>query len=209
MNSFRPASHLRHFTAVTMVELIMAMAVGVVLFATILTLLVHTQRASDRVILREQMMQDALVIEHKLGGILGRAVPDARLTASGLPASRFTAEAIEFYAAGDKLERWTVSAEPAGGGENAPVQVAARRDGVEAGALTGAGAALPMGVGFDKFDSVIKFQFANEYDGLTPQWSTSSDAAPRVIRYTIIISDPRDRAVPVMVSNSVRWPDLD
>ncbi|GAB4321551.1 MAG: hypothetical protein Kow0059_16200 [Candidatus Sumerlaeia bacterium] len=195
--------------AMTTAELTMAMAIGVVLLGLLLGLFISTQKASDRIILREQMFQEAMVIDDKLAALLRRAVPDERLEVPNLPASRFTAWQIEFYATGEQLQRWTIRPERQGTEAQGPMYAAAASAPATGGGVGQPEAPRPLGLGLGKFNTSIQFAYAEQYEGLAPRWNDSADRPPRVIRYTITVQDRQDRAAPVVISSALCWPALD
>lgn len=193
--------------AFSLMELLISMAVALVILGVVFAILINVQAGSDRVVTREQIAQELLVIDTKLGTFLSQTIPDERLSDEGLPASRYEQKEMEFYIANEGLKRCLIKVVEEEGARNTARIVVSMAPVIE-GKVGDFSASIPLGVGRDKYKSTIYFSYTSDYDGLAPKWQSSTDETPRVVRYAISVMHPNRPELTQIATSARRLPNL-
>ena len=177
----------------TLVEVLVVVAVGLLVVGLIVEALIVTNRAADKLTLREGMRQEALLIAQSVEKLTRfRVAPDelAPGAAAGVSEQYSPAElrlCSPVYG-GDK-ERIFQTVSSAGGDEK--VQCVTMRP---AGSTEpGKAPAKRLGASSERFRSDIAFRYASQFEGLEPVWSDQATTAPKLIEYTVRVwpNDPK------------------
>lgn len=200
---------------ITLIELIVAMAAGLILFGLVIGILIRTSAATNATVLKESMRQEARLITDAIVKSLKQILPAGEL-AQGAAAgvTHFAENQMQFlslYAATEsqpvqyviangqdattQLNHVVMKSTPIIQEPSAPV------------AETETGEQV-LGIRGENLESEVRFLYASTFDMLSPQWTVSLEPGmiPRVVEITVIVSDPAERVAAVTVTTSLALP---
>ncbi len=208
----------RQQNGITLIELIVAIAGGLIIFGLILGILIRTSAATDASILKATMRQEGRLITDTVVKSLKQFFPVSELAqAAPTGVTHFAENQMQFRSlhmakesqplqylitnrrdAKTQLNRVMM--------ERAPLAQKAASPSPESEAREQALGILGLGVG--DVESEVRFQYASTFEMLSPQWvvALKPGTVPRVVEITVIIRDATDRLEPVTITTSLALP---
>ncbi len=208
----------RQQNGITLIELIVAIAGGLIIFGLILGILIRTTAATDANILKATMRQEGRLITNTIAKSLKQFLPSGELAqAAPTGATHFAENQMQFRSLHMAKE-------------SQPLQylITNRRDAktqlnrvMMESTLLGQSVASPspesetseqalgvLGLGVGDVESEVRFRYASAFEMLSPQWvvALKPGAVPRVVEITVIIRDATDRVEPVTITTSLALP---
>ena len=194
--------HKHRCKALTLVELLVVIAVGVMVFGLILQIFISTNRAADKDTTRSTMAQEASLIAQQVEQALqGYRV---ELTAQQIN-PEFTPERLTFIALQfqpDSTARTVTLMNQVQDNHNRIVEVTVSiPEAVDKKRETNI-----LGLKEELIDTSILFEYATQIEDLTPVWQgeISVTEIPLLIKYTITVKDVRNRVKPLVITSTVR-----
>ncbi len=205
----------RQQNGITLIELIVAIAAGLIIFGLILGILIRTSAATDANILKATMRQEGRLITNIIVKSLKQFFPMSELAqAAPTGVTHFAENQMQFLSlhmakqsqpvqylitngrdAKTQLNRVMMERTPLAQKVASPSPETETRE-----------QALGLGVGNVK--SEVRFRYASTFEMLSPQWvvALKPGAIPRVVEITVIIRDATDRVESVAITTSLALP---
>jgi hypothetical protein len=197
---------------ITLIELIVAIAAGVMIFGVILAILIRTSEATDASILKATMRQEGRLITDTIVKSLKQCFPATELGQSEPSGTTHFAEnQMQFLSLHMAKESQPVQCLITNG-QDAKTQLT--RVMMKTTPLTGP-ADFPtsetevreqtLGVGGTNIEGQVHFRYASSFKTLSPQWvaALKPGRIPRVVEITVIIRDAEQRVEPVTHTTSL------
>ncbi len=208
----------RQQNGITLIELIVAIAAGLIIFGLILGILIRTSAATDANILKATMRQEGRLITATIVKSLKQFFPVSELAqAAPTGVMHFAENQMQFLSLHMAKESQPVQYLITNGRdaktqlnrvmmERAPLAQKAASPSPETQAREQALGILGLGVGNVK--SEVRFRYASTFEMLSPQWVVvlKPGAVPRVVEITVIIRDAADRLEPMTITTSLALP---
>lgn len=188
--------------ALTLIEILVVIAVGVMVFGLILEIFISTNRAADKEITRTSMAQEAALIAQQIEQVLKGYRVD--LTSQRInpefSSERLTCIAISFQP--DSLSRIVTLSNQSQDNRTRIVKEA-----VSLFESTDKTKEMEiLGLKEEVIDTTISFEYATQIQDLSPVWRSeiSPMESPLLIRYMITVKDGRNRVKPLLITSTVR-----
>ena len=201
----------RQQNGITLIELIVAIAAGVMIFSVILAILIRTSAATDASILKATMRQEGRLITDTIVKSLKHCLPATELAPESGGATHFAENQMQFLSLHMAKESQPVQCLIING-QDAKTQL--NRVMMKTTPLAGHSASPPpetetreqaLGVGGVNIESQVHFRYASSFKTLSPQWvaALKPGRTPRVVEITVIIRDTEQRIEPITITTSL------
>lgn len=192
MNPMKKA--VRNKNGVTLVELIVAIAVGIMLAEIIFGIFISTNKATEKSNSRVLLYSEARTIDKQIQNIIKKRIPEAEILTPGQASlASFTENAVRVYSPAISEKQYkasliTIKNQTTPDNKNNRI-IAFEESFDPAGAVLEGGAVKDLGTQGDRIKAKIKFKFANEFEGLEPKLVDSITTGTKLIQYTITLED--------------------
>jgi hypothetical protein len=200
---------------ITLIELIIAIAGGLIIFGLVLAILIRTSAATDADIHKATMQQEARLIANTIVKALKQFCPESELGQAGpTPVTHFAENQMQFLSLHGAKENQPLLLLIANGRDPKTnlKRVIMRRTVLGQKPLSGSAEREPgvqtLGIGTGDVESEVQLRYAGSFEMLAPQWVASLEAGaiPRVVEITIITRDAAQRLQPVTITTSLALP---
>ncbi|MBX7244389.1 MAG: hypothetical protein K1X53_02755 [Candidatus Sumerlaeaceae bacterium] len=190
--------------AFTIVEIIVVVGIGTVVFGLILGAFIETQREADRLLMEQELHREGLVIGRMVERIIRFRLPAGELASGGAgqdaaAGGETTATAAKTVAPQvsktDKFTAGELTVLSLALGTSAEEILCGISNGTSAGSRhvmlknTSAegegGRSKPLGSNTDRYQSEISFRYASEFKGTDAVWKADASATPRLVEFAV------------------------
>jgi len=193
----------------TLVEIIIALAAGVMVAGIVLGIFISTTQVSEKSDSRIMLYSEARLIEQQISNILKKRIPDGEILkegASGL--SSFNQSSLRIFSSTPDLKNFTPALITIKT-QNSPDGKSQRIVAVEESYDPETGKTSPiterdLGSQFDRVNAKIVFKYASDFNELEPNWtdSGSSGTAVKLVQYSITLVDNKKDYSPIIVTSA-------
>jgi len=179
-----------HSKAMTLIEIIVAMAVGVIVLGLLLAIFISTSKGVDKAISKNMLLQEITLASDQVKNVLEYHIPAVELSIDSGVTESFSAEEIRIASsAKGKVAAHTIKNvfEDKEGQSVEHTYKPLGENGSETKDF--------LGVSSKEVNLSIRFKYANSFDGVEPIWRSSLEK-PALILFTITAEDKKNKVVP-------------
>ena len=180
----------RYSKAMTLVEIVVVMAVGVIVLGLLLAIFISTSKGVDKAISKDMLLQEIILVSDQVKNLLEYCVPSTMLSVDpGVP-EIFSANEIRIVSsAKGKVAVHTIK-NVSENKEGQSVEHTYKSLGENSSETKEF-----LGASHKEVNLSIRFKYADSFDGTEPIWRSSLEK-PALISFTITAGDARSRVDP-------------